>query len=145
MFNLNSIASKQFVTALKGLLVAAGPTVIQLAPTFGYDASAAERYLAAAVSVVGLVLLILDKSSTQIIADAAALPPAKQQQALGNIPAEAKVAIAEATPGVATVVVKDDAPPPLKELARGPNPNIVTETQNEADAKLGTKVPTPNG
>lgn len=52
------------------------------------------------------------------------------------------IAIAETTPGVATVVVKDTATNGLAKLAQDEgHPNIVTETQNEADAKQGTKVP----
>lgn len=48
----------------------------------------------------------------------------------------------ERMPDVATVVVKDEANGALGTLAQsGEHPNIVTETQNEADAKLGTKVP----
>jgi hypothetical protein len=51
------------------------------------------------------------------------------------------VKAAENVPGVATVVIKDTANGALGDLAQSEaHPNIVTETQNEADAKLGSKV-----
>lgn len=61
-----------------------------------------------------------------------------QVQALTKVSDEAKVLIAGAVPGVATVVVKDKENGNLGLLARSDlNSNIVTETQNELDAKLG--------
>lgn len=131
---------KQTVIGLKGLLIAVGPTLIALGPTLGYEPSQIEKWIGTATTVIGLVLVVMEKSSTTIIGDAASLPPEKQVQALANISDANKITIAEAVPGVATVVVKDNAPKELKEIARGPNPNIVTESQNEADAKLGNKV-----
>jgi hypothetical protein len=51
-----------------------------------------------------------------------------------------QVKLVEAIPEVATVVIKDEARNSVGELAQDPaHPNIVTETQNEADAKNGTK------
>ena len=52
-----------------------------------------------------------------------------------------QVKAVEAMPEVATVVVKDEVRNGVGELAADPtHPNIVTETQNEKDAKKGTKV-----
>jgi hypothetical protein len=54
-----------------------------------------------------------------------------------------QVANVEHMPEVATIVVKDGANGALGLMAATANnahPNIVTETQNEADAKKGTKV-----
>jgi len=46
----------------------------------------------------------------------------------------------EKMPEIATVVVKDEANGKIGKLAQDDaHPNIVTETQNEADAKQGTK------
>lgn len=46
----------------------------------------------------------------------------------------------EKMPEIATVVVKDEARGAVGKLAASPNEhNIVTETQNEKDAKKGTK------
>lgn len=55
--------------------------------------------------------------------------------------AAAQVLNVKAIPEVATVVVKDSAVGPVKQLAVDPSqPDVVTETQNEIDAKQGTKV-----
>lgn len=52
-----------------------------------------------------------------------------------------QVKLVEKMPEVATIVIKDEARGAVGELAASPNEhNIVTETQNEADAKEGTKV-----
>lgn len=52
-----------------------------------------------------------------------------------------QVKAVEALPDVATIVVKDSANSTVGALAIDKNhPNIVTETQNEKDAKEGTKV-----
>ena len=50
------------------------------------------------------------------------------------------VAAVEKLPEVATVVVKDETNGKLGQMAASDNhPNVVTESQNEADAKQGTK------
>ena len=52
-----------------------------------------------------------------------------------------QVKLVERIPDVATVVIKDDAKGDLKQMAQSQaHPDVVTETQNEADAKEGTKV-----
>lgn len=69
------------------------------------------------------------------------LPVEKKVEALQAAPDDVKVKVAEAIPDVATVVIKDDANGKLGALAQSEaHPNIVTETQNEKDAKEGTKV-----
>lgn len=52
----------------------------------------------------------------------------------------AQILNVKAMPEVATIVIKDAANGDIGKLARSPDqPDIVTETQNERDAKLGTK------
>lgn len=71
----------------------------------------------------------------------AAAPKADQLQALQALPEDVKIGLAEKIPGVATVVVKDNVNGTLARMAASEaNPKVVTETQNEYDAKLGTKV-----
>lgn len=70
----------------------------------------------------------------------AAAPAAVQHQALSKVSDEAKVLIAREVPDVETIVVHDDANGTLGAIANSPlHPDIVTSTQNELDAKLGTK------
>lgn len=55
---------------------------------------------------------------------------------------ERQVLNVKAMPEVATIVVKDMANGAVGRLAADPaNPDIVTESKNEKDAKLGTKIP----
>jgi hypothetical protein len=66
---------------------------------------------------------------------------AKAAIATTALPDEIKVLVAKAVPGVATIVVKDDADGVLADLANSrAQPDIVNETENERDAKQGTKV-----
>lgn len=63
-----------------------------------------------------------------------------QNEALNKVSDGAKVLIAEAVPGVATVVVKNNVNGELGAIAASPAfPNIVTAERNEVDAKLGFK------
>ncbi len=135
---------KQVMTAAKAVLVGAGPSVIALAPQFGWEPGLVEQYISAGISPVGIVLLVLEKTETQIIADAASLPAPKAAAALANLPATDKVKVVNALPDVATVVLRDDVKDKdLHALAESSYfPNVVTETQNEIDAKLGSKVET---
>lgn len=105
--------------------------------------------LAEVVAGVGVVVPMIlgwwsarKASPAGIVATAASMSPEVQHAALAKVPDEAKVQIAEGVPGVATVVIKDDANGGLAKLAQSDeHPNVVTETQNEADAKKGTKIP----
>jgi len=64
--------------------------------------------------------------------------PHVQHEALNKVSDGAKVLIAEAVPGVATVVVKNNVNGELGAMAQSPaHPNIVTAQQNELDAKFG--------
>lgn len=74
-----------------------------------------------------------------IVAEAA---PEEARLALHQVPDETKVLIAKKVPGVATIVVKDDENGALRNLAKGAeHRDIVTETQNELDAKMSPKTP----
>lgn len=79
------------------------------------------------------------KKKAEAIAQA---PKEVQVQVLQPVlPVETKVNLTEAIPGVATVVVRDDANGALAKMAASvANPKVVTESQNEYDAKQGTKV-----
>ena len=75
------------------------------------------------------------KNKVQAISEA---PAHVQQQALNKVSDGAKVMIAEAVPGVATVVVKTGVNGELGAIAASPAfPNIVTAEQNEKDATEG--------
>lgn len=64
--------------------------------------------------------------------------PQSQAAALNKVSDGAKVLIAEAVPGVATVVVKTNVNGELGAIATSPAfPNIVTAEQNEIDARHG--------
>lgn len=78
-------------------------------------------------------------NSMQKKVEAIASAPAQlQQEALNKVSDGAKVLIAEAVPGVETVVVKNNANGELGAIAASPNhPNIVTAKQNQKDATEG--------
>jgi hypothetical protein len=88
---------------------------------------------------VPLVLRLLTPAAK--IESLAALSPQAAEAALHKVSDGAKVQIAQAVPGVATVVIKDTANGELNTLAMSEtHPNIVTEAQNEIDARLGPKL-----
>jgi hypothetical protein len=78
-------------------------------------------------------------NSMQKKVEAIASAPAQlQQEALNKVSDGAKVLIAEAVPGVETVVVKNNANGELGAIAASPNhPHIVTAKQNQKDATEG--------
>lgn len=70
----------------------------------------------------------------------ASAPQDQQVDALQALSPEVKVNLAERLPDVATVVVRDSVNGRLAAMAASEtNPKVVTETQNEIDAKMGTK------
>ncbi len=80
-----------------------------------------------------------NRRSSQV-AKVASFTPQQQAEALAKTPDAAKVLIANAVPGVATVVVKDSAGNGLAKLAASDaHPNIVTESQNAKDVDAGTR------
>lgn len=112
-------------------------------------------FLGAVIPFAWVGWIVYKSSTSKQVQAVASLPPEAVQAALAIVPVEEKTKIAAATlpdeakvllahdvPGVATVVVKDTANGTLAKLAADEeHPNIVTETQNEQDAKMGTKAP----
>ncbi len=64
---------KQIFTALKAALATGGPSIISFMSVFGYSPSDAEKVVAGITTIVGIVLLILDKSDARLAKDAASL------------------------------------------------------------------------
>lgn len=134
---------EQIIAAILGLLGVSGPVANLLANTFHMSDGAIQPVLSiltvATPLIVGAIYAYLQRDAGKVAAVASMSAP-DQAAALNKIPDAAKVQIAEAVPGVATVVVKDTAGNGLAKLAASAaHPNVVTETQNEADAKNGTK------
>ncbi len=61
-------------TALKTALATGGPSFIAVAQMLGYPASNVEKIIALATTVVGAILLIIDKTTTAMAVDAASIP-----------------------------------------------------------------------
>jgi len=128
--------------ALRVLLAAGGPFS---AVVFRYTEMSESDYnllLQLALFVIppagawawGLYLNSMQRK-VQAIAEA---PGHVQQQALNKVSDGAKVLIAEAVPGVETVVVKNNVNGELGAIAASSaHPNVVTAQQNEKDAKEG--------
>jgi hypothetical protein len=92
--------------------------------------------------IVGVWSWIANRRSAQI-AKVASFTPAQQAEALAKTPDTAKVLVAEAVPGVATVVLKNGVGNGLGKLAASEaHPNIVTEQDNAADVAAGTRAAT---
>lgn len=134
---------EQITAAILGLLGVSGPVANLLANTFHMSDSAIQPVLSiltvATPLIVGAIYAYLQRDAAKV-ASVAHMSGADQAAALNKVPDSDKVLVAKAVPGVATVVVKDTAGNGLAKLAADPKqPDIVTETQNEADAKAGTK------
>lgn len=124
-------------------IAASGPIAKILETKYGFAPADVQSYfdlIAALTPLIGLGWGVASLTQSSQVTAVASMPPEAQKQALSNTSDATKVLIAKAVPDVATVVVKDDANGALAELASSEAQlNIVTETQNEADAKLGTK------
>ena len=136
---------EQVIAILLGLFGASGPLANWLV-TSGHMASAdvqADLMLATILTptIVTLVFAWLQRNSAKV-AGVAHMSPDEQKEALNKLSDADKVSVAEKVPDVATVVVKDGVNGKLAAMALDNvnHPNVVTETQNEADAKKGTKV-----
>lgn len=142
---MDSIVRERITDALRLLLAAGGPLSALILKYSGMDSNDFNQLVQVILIVVppvgawvwGKYANTID-AKVQVIAEQ---PPAVQVKALEKVPDVVKVQVAEAVPEVATVVVKDNANGALGVLAQSEaHPNIVTETQNERDAKMGTKV-----
>lgn len=134
---------EQINALLLGLFATAGPVAELLASAFHLSSDTIDTILRLCTVltpvVAGAIFTYLQRDTAKVAA-VASMPAEAQKAALNKVPDDVKVQIAEATPGVATVVVKDTANGKLQVLAHDDShPNIVTETQNEADAKKGKK------
>ena len=134
----------QINALLLGLFGASGPLAKILALVFHMDDGLIHSILEVCTlltpTISGAIFTYMQRP-TGVVNSVASLTPVQQNEALTHVSDAAKLQIAEAVPAVATIVVKDTATDGPAKLAQSDNhPNIVTETQNEADAKKGTKV-----
>lgn len=135
---------QQLAVGIKVALAAGGP-IYNLALTklhltqgdYGLYADLAS-YLLPPIIVYGWAWWSNRRSAQ--VANVATFTPAQQAEALAKTPDAAKVLIAKAVPGVATIVVKNDAGNGVGKLAESvTQPDIVTEKQNAIDVKLGAR------
>lgn len=128
---------RNLVSLGAGVLVGKGILTAEQAANLSSEIMIAAPSMIAIGALVWGIVSHTDKAKVEAVAKMSA--PA-QQAALSGVSDAAKVSIAEGVPGVATVVVKDGTNGKLGDLAASPDhPNVVTETQNEHDAKNGTK------
>lgn len=128
---------RNLVALAMGYLIAKGTITAEQAATITNDIMIAAPAAIALAGIIWGFFAHTDKAKVESVAHMAA--PAVNE-ALAKVSDAAKIQIAEATPTVATVVVKDTANGKVAALAQSnDHPNVVTETQNEADAKKGTK------
>lgn len=136
--------NKQVESALQKLLASSGPIAAFISLKLGWDATTTGLIMEVAVAILtplaaGLWGWVSNRDPA-LVAAISKLDPAAQLDALNKVSDAVKVEIAKALPDVATIVVKDDAKGELAVVAANPeNKDIVTETQNEIDAKLGNK------
>ena len=71
---MSSVNWKQLIIGLKAALAAAGPSIIAVMEIIGYQATQTEKIIALAVSVLGIVLVILEKTDLTMAKDAASVP-----------------------------------------------------------------------
>ena len=133
----------QLNTALLALLAGSGPIAKLLSTIFKLDNATIEALLSALtiltpIAIAPFLLKILSPKAK--IESLNELSPQVAAAALNQVSSVAKVQIAKATPGVATVVLENNVTDGLADLANDPDqPDIVTAAQNEIDAKSGTK------
>ena len=133
----------QLNTALLALLAGSGPIAKLLSTIFKLDNATIEALLSALtiltpIAIAPFLLKILSPKAK--IESLNELSPQVAAAALNQVSSVAKVQIAKATPGVATVVLENNVTDGLADLANDPDqPAIVTAAQNEIDAKSGTK------
>lgn len=138
------ILNKEQINAvLLGLFASAGPLAKLMVSGFHVSGDTVDMIMSFCTVLTPIassaIFTYLQRDAAKVAA-VASMPAEAQQAALNKVPDAIKVQITEAIPDVATVVVKDEANGGLHELAvSDAHPNIVTETQNEADAKKGTK------
>jgi hypothetical protein len=60
---------KQIMTLLKAVLVGIGPSLLEITALLGYETSTVEKVIAAAVSITGLILLVLERTDRALVVD----------------------------------------------------------------------------
>ena len=70
---LKNFNFQMLFTALKAALLAIGPTVIAIMPMLGYAASDGERFVALATSIIGGILLLIEKTKAAMAIAAAGI------------------------------------------------------------------------
>lgn len=97
---MNNVNWLQLITALKAALTASGPSFITIAQIFGYETSVVEKLIALAVTILGFVLLVLEKTTLNVAKAAASLPGTEVKIDTNN----------ESTPKVLVDAALGDAP-----------------------------------
>lgn len=144
---------QQVAAGIKVALAAGGPVYAFIIKKFGCAVAGATAcitdsdytmyanlaaYLLPPVIVYGWAWFSNRRSSQ--VANVATFTPAEQAEALAKTPDTAKVLVAEAVPGVATVVLKNGVGNGLGKIAASEaHPNIVTEAENAKDVQAGTR------
>lgn len=137
---------KQVSAWLKIALASGGPLYVWILAHTGITDSEYQMDVNLAAYILPPLIVaafawISNRLSSQI-SNVAKSAPDKLGEALGKVPDAVKIQAAETASTVATVVTKDNSNGKVGELAADPNhPKVVSETQNEADAKKGTKTP----
>jgi len=141
---MTNMTKEQINGLLLGLFGTAGPISKLLALWLTDDkmvAAILDVCMLLTPIVAGAVFSYLQRPSA-MVASVATMSPEAQHLALTHVSDETVVQLAEGVPDVATVVVRDTATNGVAALAQdASHPHVVTETQNEMDAKKGTKVP----
>ena len=135
-------------SVLRSLCISGGPMTALLI-ALGFPPVQVGAWMAIALLAIGVasaavpgLISAFTQTDKAAVVKVTAMPVPVAVEALKQVPDEAKIKIVEAVPDVATVVVKDGVNGEIAKLAASSDhPNIVTETANEADAKMGTKVP----
>lgn len=128
---------RNVISLVAGILVGKGILSAEQAATLTNEIMIAAPAVAAIVTLIWGLIAHTDKAKVESVAS---MPAPAVTEALNKVSDVAKIQIAGAVPSVATVVVKDTANGTVAALAQSDDhPNVVTETQNEKDAKEGTK------
>lgn len=138
------INQQQVAAWLKVALASGGPLYAWIIKKFGITDADYVMYANLAAYILPPIIVagwawVSNLRSAQV-AKVASFTPAQQAEALAKTPDAAKVQVAEAVPGVATVVLKNNVANGLAKLAASDaHPNIVTESENAKDVVAGTR------
>lgn len=142
------INQQQVAGWIKVGLASGGPVYAVIIKQFGITDADYQMYANLAAYILPPIIVAVwswysNRRAAQI-AKVATFTPAQQAEALAKTPDATKVQIAEAVPGVATVVLENSVTNGLAKLAKSEDhPNIVTAAQNEKDAKAGKDLTGP--